>query len=608
MLSPLEMFLQNKKKGAWLIAGLLCFALTFMVDSAFAGTGGKQMDWFKMAMQLFGGLAIFLLGMEMMTEALRKVAGDKMRDILARLTTNPVAGVFTGAITTAVVQSSSVTTVIVVGFVTAGLMNLSQALGVIFGANIGTTITAQIVAFKVTKYAMIMISAGFLMWMISKDDKRKQWGYMLMGLGLVFHGMGEMSHAMKPLRSFEPFLAMMQSMENPFFGILVAAGFTGLVQSSSATTSIVIVMASQGLVTLPAGIALAFGANIGTCVTAMLACLGKSREAVRAAVAHLGFNVLGVLIWIPFIGLLVEGVVWLSPAADPTLTGLDLLSAEAPRQIANAHTVFNVVNTLIFLPFTTLYGRLICKLVKDKVVTAGDEAQAAYRAKFLDDGMLSTHSIALSMVRREIIRMAGVVDKMMSGLPEGVFAGKTDFMATNVVERDNQVDILYGEISKYLARLSRQNLIEKDAQESMMAMTAITELENIGDIMEIHMSHLSKVVSATGVPFDETVLAQLNQFHDRVAEAYHSTVLAYEQDRPDAAKVALQLESEIVDAIEKLVIERHIQLLSTTDTSMHQAFTLESDILENYKRIYLHIKRIARLVLHQEGSSALVSV
>ena len=200
------------------------------------------------------------------------------------------------------------TTVLVVGFITAGLMSMSQSVGVIMGANIGTTITAQIVAFKVTKAALLMIGVGFCMLFMSKSERTKQYGAMLMGLGLVFFGMSVMSDAMKPLRSFQPFLDLMIQMENPIIGILIAAAFTGLIQSSSATTGIVIVMASQGFITLPAGIALAFGANIGTCVTAMLASIGKPREAVRAAVVHVFFNVAGVLLWIMFIPQLAEVV------------------------------------------------------------------------------------------------------------------------------------------------------------------------------------------------------------------------------------------------------------------------------------------------------------
>ena len=199
----------------------------------------------------------------------------------------------TGAFVTAIIQSSSVTTVILVGFVSTGLMSLSQAVGVILGANIGTTITAQIVAFKVTKYALVLVSAGFLTQFVAKQDKIKQYGMLVMGLGLIFYGMSVMSAGMKPLRSFEPFIALMGSVENPIIGIAVAAAFTGLVQSSSATLGVIIALALQGLITLEAGIALALGSNVGTCVTAGLAAIGKSREAIRVAVAHVGFNVIG---------------------------------------------------------------------------------------------------------------------------------------------------------------------------------------------------------------------------------------------------------------------------------------------------------------------------
>ncbi|MCB1852384.1 MAG: Na/Pi cotransporter family protein, partial [Gammaproteobacteria bacterium] len=265
----------------------------FVIDPAIAASSGKSIDWFTMTMTLLGGLAIFLYGMELMTDSLKAVAGDRMKMILEKMTGNRIAGAITGAGVTAVIQSSSVTTVIVVGFVTAGLMNLAQAIGVIMGANIGTTITAQIVAFKVTKYALLMVAVGFAMMMISKRESIKHYGTMLMGLGLVFFGMDVMSGAMKPLRTYQPFLDLMTTMESPLVGILIAAAFTGLIQSSSATTGIVIVMATEGLVSLPAGIALAFGANIGTCVTAILASIGKPRIAVQAAMAHLLFNVFG---------------------------------------------------------------------------------------------------------------------------------------------------------------------------------------------------------------------------------------------------------------------------------------------------------------------------
>jgi len=358
----------RRNPAAWAMFGVSLFFL-LSSDAAFAASAKGDVNWSKLVQKLLGGLALFLFGLDMMTDSMKKVAGDKMKDVLAKMTTNRFAGVFTGALVTSVVQSSSVTTVLVVGFVTAGLMNLSQSIGVIFGANIGTTITAQIVAFKVTKYALWMVFGGFMISIMAKDDKMKNWGLTLLGLGLVFYGMGVMSSAMKPLRSYEPFLDLMKSMENPVMGILVAAAFTGLVQSSSATTSLVIVMAGQGFVTLPAGIALAFGANIGTCVTALLACIGKSREAVQAAVVHLLFNIFGVVIWVAFIDQLGDAVVALSP--DTVLTGAEKLAAEVPRQIANAHTIFNITNTLIAIPFVNQFAMVVNKLVPIK--KAGEE-------------------------------------------------------------------------------------------------------------------------------------------------------------------------------------------------------------------------------------------
>lgn len=602
-------YFKDLKNGQRMALLLATVAMVLMaIDPAWAGGKTKSIDWFKMGMTLFGGLSIFLYGMELMTEALRAVAGEKMKDILAKMTTNRVAGVFTGALTTAVVQSSSVTTVIVVGFVTAGLMNLSQAIGVIFGANIGTTITAQIVAFKVTKYALLMVTAGFGMSMLSKDDKIKSWGLMLLGLGLVFFGMKVMSGAMKPLRSYQPFLDMMTQMENPVFGILLSAGFTGLIQSSSATTSIVIVMATQGLITLPAGIALSFGANIGTCVTALLACIGKSREAVQAAVAHMMFNVLGVIIWVAFIPQLIEFVTWLSPAADSTLTGKDKLAAEAPRQIANAHTVFNVSNTLLFLPFTGVFATIVRKLVPEKVVTAAEEAQSGFKPKYLDEGMLSTPPLALSMVRREARRMGWVIEQMLNGAPEGVFKGNLDHMTT-IREMDDQADVLYGEISKYLANIGRQNLTEKSAAEAMSSMTTVTELENIGDIIETHLYHITEVHAKSDIKLDDEAVSVLTGYHEMVAKAFQSSMVAWEHERPDAAKIVLKMEEEVVDSMDAYLDERHMELVKGEKSADEMAaFTMLSDILENYKRIYMHTKRIAKLILHQEGSTALVSV
>ena len=314
-------------------------------------------------MGLIGGLAIFLYGMEQMTDALKLVAGSGMKNLLAQLTTNRFKAAFAGAFVTAAIQSSSVTTVIVVGFISAGLMSLSQSIGIIMGANIGTTVTAQIVAFKVTKYALVLVAAGFAMLFFLKNEKMQHYGHMIMGLGLVFFGMELMSGATRPLRTYQPFIDLMQQMDNPITGILISAAFTGLIQSSSATTGVIIVLASQGFISLEAGIALIFGANIGTCVTALLATIGKPREAIQAAMVHIVFNILGVVIWFGLIGHLSQLIRAISPVATH-LEGISRLAAETPRQIANAHTVFNIVNTLIFLGFTAPIGRLVQRLVQ----------------------------------------------------------------------------------------------------------------------------------------------------------------------------------------------------------------------------------------------------
>jgi phosphate:Na+ symporter len=245
-----------------------------------------------MTIKLLGGLALFLYGMEKMTDGLKAAAGKQMNTLLAKLTGNPILGAITGAIVTAVIQSSSVTTVLVVGFVSAGLMTLVQSVGVIFGANVGTTITAQIVAFNTTALAYPLIAIGFVMTFVWKQGVARHYGAMLMGLGLIFYGMAAMGSAMSPLRTHEGFAELLQSLQNPILGMLAGAVFTALVQSSSATIGLAVVMATQGLLSLPAGIAILFGAKIGTGITAVLAAIGKPQDAKRAAAVHVLFNVL----------------------------------------------------------------------------------------------------------------------------------------------------------------------------------------------------------------------------------------------------------------------------------------------------------------------------
>ncbi|MDX1430597.1 MAG: Na/Pi cotransporter family protein, partial [Rhodothermales bacterium] len=344
--------------------------------------GAEALQLSSFLMGLLGGLALFLYGMDQLTGAMKSAAGAGLQRLLARLTRNRVKAALAGAVTTAVIQSSSVTTVLIVGFVSAGLMSLSQSIGVIMGANVGTTVTAQIIAFKVTAYALALIAIGFGMMFFKRHERIVQYGAMVMGLGLLFFGMDLMGDAARPLRSYEPFIAAMRQMDSRWFGILIGAGFTALIQSSSAATGVIIVLAAQGFISLEAGIALAFGANIGTCVTALLAAIGKPTEAVRAALVHVIFNVGGVLIWLWLIDELAQLVTWISPKS-PELIGVDRLAAETPRQIANAHTVFNIANTLVFIWFVTPLAWIVRKMVPER-----DTDDVRIKPKYLDDILL----------------------------------------------------------------------------------------------------------------------------------------------------------------------------------------------------------------------------
>lgn len=577
-----------------LLAAMMLPLLALVATNARADAAAAQIDWAVMAMGLFGGLALFLFGMEQMANALKAVAGERMKDILAKLTTNRFMGAVTGAFVTAVIQSSSVTTVLVVGFISAGLLSLAQSIGVIMGANIGTTITAQIVAFKVTKAALLMIGLGFFMLFASKNERTKQYGNMLMGLGLVFFGMSVMSDAMKPLRTYEPFLDFMVTMENPWIGIMVAAAFTGLVQSSSATTGIVIVMASQGFITLPTGIALVFGANIGTCVTALLASIGKPREAVRAALVHVMFNVGGVVLWFGLIDHLAVFVQWMSPA-HPELTGADRLAAEAPRQIANAHTVFNIFNTLIFIGFTGQMARLVERLVPDRPLS---EEALVVRARYLDDDLLSTPALALDRVRLEVLQMGEQVQDMMSRSLPAILSG--DREALYEVERmDDRVDMLYAQIIDYLGKISRQSLTDAQTKELIRLMEAVNNLENIGDVIETNLVVLGLERIDQGVSISAPTREVLSEFHQAVNRAVEAAVQAVVQKNEIAARRVIAMKQDVSRIADSAAIHQ-AQRLVVEEPNRIPAYTIEVDIIEKLKRIYYFAKRMAKSVESDE--------
>ncbi len=563
--------------------------------------GNASLDWGAMSMALLGGLALFLFGMEQMAEALKAVAGERMKLILARLTVNRFMGVLTGAFVTAIINSSSVTTVLIVGFITAGLMSFAQSIGVIMGANIGSTITAQIVAFKITKAALLMVAIGFGMLFLSTQEKIKQYGGMVMGLGLVFFGMSVMSDGMQPLRSYEPFLDLMAHMESPLIGILVAALFTGLIQSSAATTGIVIVMADQGFITLPAGIALAFGANIGTCITALLAAIGKPREAVRAATVHVLFNVIGVLIWVGFIDQLAQIVSWISPSHEE-LSGARRLAAETPRQIANAHTLFNLANTLLFIGLTSQFARLVEWLIPDKPLAEVLPATP----KYLDEALIETPSLALDRARMEIGNLGQHVKTMQEKILPAIVTGSTASLK-RIRKMDDDVDALHGEIITYLGRISKKPLTEVQTLEFMDLMSAANNLENIGDVIETDMVDLGNKRIAQGVTISKGTQNLLSDLHDTVSSALELALAALAEKDPQRAQEVIAMKADFYRMTEEAALHGAQRLIAAEPKRL-PAYSIEMDLIEKLKRIYYLARRTARLVVAEEQAEAAQSV
>ena len=579
----------------------VCIALCWGIATlSFAAEGTMPSDKnslhvFTMIMGLFGGLALFLYGMEKMADALKAVAGERLKSVLAKLTTNRVTGALTGAFVTAIIQSSSVTTVLVVGFITAEVMSFSQAVGVIFGTNIGTTITAQIIAFKVTKYALLLISVGFGMLFIGNKERMKQYGAMVMGLGLIFFGMGVMSNAMKPLQSYQPFLDLMAHMDNPILGILTAACFTGLVQSSSATTGIVIVMASQGFITLTAGIALIFGANVGTCITALLASIGKPKEAVRAGVVHILFNIIGVIIWLGFINQLAQIVVWLSPVAQG-VSGVEKLAAETPRQIANAHTIFNIANAIIFLPFAKFIARQAEWLVPDKpAVEAELEAAPVLTTQYLNPELLAMPALAIEQARRAILLMAEVVQGMLADIMPAFMANNMQIIK-DVSQREDQVDYLQRQTTSYLTQIAHGDLSLQESELTVQLLHVATDLEHIGDVIAESLVELLVKKAEGDIEFSEEGREELIAYHRRILESYGQAIEAFENDDAALAQAVTEMKPEL-NRLEYVYRQTHYERLSRELKPSINSSKIHLDLVDNLRRINSYAESIARTVV-----------
>lgn len=569
--------------------------LTFLLMSPLMAGGNEvtssTINWGLLIMNLLGGLALFLYGMSKMSDGMKKAAGGRMRNILAALTKNRVIALIVGAFVTMIIQSSSATTVMLVSFVQAQLMSYAQALGVIMGANIGTTITAQLVAFKLTDYALGMITVGFIMTMFSKRETFKHFGEALLGFGILFFGMYLMSDAMKPLRDYQPFQDLMIGLENPLFGLLIGALFTGLIQSSSAFTGIVITLAMNGLITLEAGIPLILGANVGTCITAGLASIGTIRDAKRVAIAHMLFNIGGVLIFIWFIPYLADFV--------------RTLSSDTPRQIANAHTIFNITVGIVFLPFTTLLAKLVYKILPDKEIEKGVIPTTWH----LDNSQISHPAIAIGLVQSELSRMTKIVARMLRAIIHPFMTddpGEDEiYLKLSVLEgidmREDKIDFLDEKVVNYLLQIGRQELSNQQMSEVYAMISIANDLESIGDVIHRDMLPLVEKRRQLDSDFSEEGKKELKAYHVKMSKQMSRLQDALSEMDPTMAKKILRKEEKYV-ILESDFRIRHVKRLRDEMEESLETHEVHVEFLDLLKQVSVHLANIAKTIMEIESS------
>lgn len=548
-----------------------------------------EIDWFTMGMGFVGGLALFLYGMELLIQGLMSYSGERMRQFLQLLGTNRFSGALTGAGVTAVIQSSSATTVMVVGFISAGMLSLTQGLSIIMGANLGTTITAQIVAFKITNYALLLLAIGFGLQFIAHSNKQKALGKLILGLGLLFFGMSVMSDATYPLRDYPPFLDFMRDMQNPLLGILVGILFTALVQSSSATIGVIIVLAGNGFLTLPAGIALALGADIGTCITALLAAIGKTRDAIRAAVGHMLFNVLGVLIWLPFLPFLADTATWLSMVEISTATTDLTLANDTPREIANANTLFKLSALLLFLPLLGFFVWTVYRLVP---ITENEKHDARHQPRYLDDIQLATPSLALQAVEKEVTRLGNTTHTYYRRVIEAVL--KRDVKDLSKLEGESHHLLqLHTSILIYLGKLKNAPL---DDEQNRILLKNISQLDQFESMLEV-LSH--EVIQVGHQLFDlnivpsSTMIQLIEGLSHEIAPTISQSFKACTEHDLEAIETVITAKKTIDRYIHD-TLEHQAKLLDATPERI-QILRLETQLMDSLKRIYTLSKRAVKI-------------
>lgn len=527
----------------------------------------------EMVLTLLGGLGLFLFGMRQMGDGLQKVAGHRMQRLLEVLTSNRVMGVLLGALVTAVIQSSSATTVMTVGFVNAGLMTLPQAIGVIMGANIGTTVTAQLIAFDIGEYALPIIAVGALPYLFGKRKWHRYLGQVLVGFGILFVGLETMKVAMKPLGQSAAFSELTLAFsKNWLYGVLAGAGMTAILQSSSATIGILQGLASDGLVTLPVALPILFGDNIGTTVTALLSSIGTSVTARRAALSHLLFNVIGTIIFL----LLMPWVVPLVAMTADTVT----------RQIANAHTFFNVANTLIQLPFAGVLAYLVTRLI-------GGVSPVKSRVLRLDRRLLETPAVALERAYAEVFKMGEMALEMLVRARESLVNGDEEAL-DRMYELEETIDEFEAGITVYLVEVAKLSLSDTQAEQHRRLYHLINDIERVGDHGE-NIAELLQHKAEANCQFSERAMEELSSFLDYVKETFELALTGWVNGDSSRALMVIEREKQ-VDAREKEMRGHHIERLNNNLCSPTSGIIF-LDIISNLERIADHAANMADTLL-----------
>lgn len=539
------------------------------------------------AISLIGGLGMFLYGMNVMGDGLQKAAGEKLKKIIEMLTTNRIMGVLVGTLVTAIIQSSSATTVMTIGFVNAGIMSLQQAVGVIMGANIGTTVTAQLVSFNIEKYAPIAIGIGMVFWFFTKKKNIKNISEILIGFGILFVGMNFMKEAAAPVSEMSQVHdAMLYLSKNPVLGILAGFLITGTIQSSSASIGILIVLASQGLLPITAALPVLYGDNIGTCVTSLLSTIGASRNARRAAIMHLCFNVIGTLL---FIIVLSKPIIALVTSIDPT---------NVPRQIANAHTLFNVVNVIVLLPFSTYLVKLATKLVP---YTEDEELENIHTTKFLDERILETPSIALSNTVDEVIRMASRSTRSLNSAYDAVKTFSHE-KREKTFEYERMINTLQLDITNYLFALSNRNLSDIERIKADVLFHIVNDIERVGDHAD-NIAEISQFMEDKKVIFTEDARNELDTIFELASKNFYDSITALKTSDFELAATITEREREI-NILEQNARNSHMARLHAGTCSV-EAGIYFLDIISNLERISDHSINITEELGRMSGHVSL---